>query len=101
MQRGCVQAHQSVQTKGDSGKQDQESKLYNYSLLLSVINCDGEAAYLLPPRQSVSQQKKKKKRTWEAESRSFSVRFRALYSKKFNLNEKAAIQSFIPAIHFW
>lgn len=29
MQQGFVQAHQSDQTKGHSGKQNQESRLYN------------------------------------------------------------------------
>lgn len=29
MQQGCVQAHESSQTKSHSGKQDQERRLYN------------------------------------------------------------------------
>lgn len=81
MQWGCVQPPQSVYTKGDSGKQDQESSLYSWSLLLpSMIHCNGEAADFLLPRQSVSQQKPK----WTSAS---------LGSRKQKLHSK--IQSFV------
>lgn len=34
MQLGCVQAHWSVLTKGDSGEQDQERRLYKTRVFL-------------------------------------------------------------------
>lgn len=90
MQWGFVQAHQSDQTKGHSGKQDQESRLYNY--------CNAEAADFLLLRES---DKKKKIKIssflfWKQKAKS-SQQFKAFYSWKISfiwMKKQQSIQSF-------
>lgn len=62
--------------------------------LLSMIYCNAEAANFLLLRESISQKEKKNQNEllsfWEAESKIFTARFKAFYSRKISFEWKSS-----------